>query len=43
MVEKVIDTKAKASLQSSSKTKKIDSRYPKGYRLLVKKDKDNDY
>ncbi len=41
MVEKSVNIKAKAKLQSPSKAKEIDSRYPRGYRLLVKKDKDN--
>lgn len=39
MIEKTVDVKAKASFQPSSKTKKIDFKYPKGYKL-AKKDKD---
>ncbi len=40
MVEKVVDVEIKVSLQLPSKTRKIDSRYPKGYKSLAKKDKD---
>ena len=40
MVEKIVDVKAKTSLQLSSETKKIDSRYLKGYRPLAKKEKE---
>ena len=43
MVEKAVDAKAKASLQPPSGTKKIDSRCPKRYKPLVKKDKDDTY
>ncbi len=38
MVEKAINVEAKASLQSSSETREIDCKCPKGYRPLVKKD-----
>lgn len=40
MIEKAVNTEIKASLQLPSKTKEIDSRYPKSYRLSAKKDKD---
>lgn len=40
MVKKAVDVKAKASLQPSFGTREIDSKCPKGYRPLVKKDKD---
>ena len=40
MIEKTIDAKAKASLQPLSETREINSRCPKGYRLLTKKKKD---
>lgn len=44
VVKKAIDKKAKASLQPSFKTRKIDSKCLKGYRLSIKKDKDkNNY
>ncbi len=43
MVEKTVNAEAKASLQPPSGTRKIDSRCSKGYRPLVKKDKDNTY
>ena len=43
VVEKTVDVEAKAGLQPLFGTKKIDSRCPKGYRLLIKKDKDNTY
>lgn len=39
MIEKTIDVEIKASLQSSFKTREINSRCPKDYRLLAKKDK----
>lgn len=39
VVEKVINVKVKASLQPPFKTKEIDSRYPKSYKPLAKKDK----
>ena len=39
MVEKTIDVKAKISLQLSSKTKKINSKCLKGYKLSAKKEK----
>lgn len=41
MVKKAINTKAKASLQPSSGTREINSRYPKKYKPLVKKDKND--
>ncbi len=41
MVEWVINAEAKVSLQPPSGTREIDSRYPKSYRLSVKKDKDD--
>lgn len=40
VIEKAVNIEIKASLQPSSKTKEIESRYPKSYRLLAKKDKD---
>ena len=40
IVEKIIDTKAKASLQPLSGIKKIHSRCPKSYRPSAKKEKD---
>ena len=43
MVEKAVNTKAKVGLQPHSMIKEIDSRCPKEYRSLVKKDKDNAY
>ncbi len=43
IVEKTVDIKAKANLQSPSGTKEIDSRYPKRYRLSVKKNKNDAY
>ncbi len=43
LVEKAGDTKAKANLQPLFYVKEIDSRYPKGYRPLAKKDKKNPY
>ena len=43
MVKKTIDAKAKTSLQSPFETRKIDSKCLKGYKPLVKKDKDNTY
>ncbi len=41
MVEKANDVKAKANLQLLFYISEIDSRCPKGYRPLVKKDKDD--
>ncbi len=41
MVEKVINVEVKTNLQLPSRTREIDSRCSKGYRLLVKKDKDD--
>ncbi len=40
IVENVVDIEVKATLQSLFRTWKIDSRCLKGYRPLVKKDKD---
>lgn len=40
MVEKVVNAKANTSLQPPFGTKKIDFKYPKGYRPSVKKDKE---
>ncbi len=40
-MEKVVNVEAKANLQPLFKMKKIDSRCSKGYRPLVKKDKDD--
>ena len=39
MVEKAIDIKVKASLQSPFGIRKINSKYPKGYKPSVKKEK----
>lgn len=39
MIEKAVDTKAKVSLQPSSRSREIDFRYPKSYRPSAKKDK----
>lgn len=39
MVEKAVNAKAKASFQSTSRTKEIDFKCPKDYKL-AKKDKD---
>ncbi len=41
VIEKAINVEVKTSLQSLSGTKEINSKYPRGYRSLVKKDKDN--
>ncbi len=43
MVENAVNVKVKANLQPTSETKEIDSRYPKEYRLLVKKNKEDAY
>ena len=43
MVEKAIDIKAKIGLQPPFGIKKIDFRYPKKYKPLVKNDKNNTY
>ncbi len=43
MVEKAVDVEAKANLQPFFGTREIDFRRLKGYRLLVKKDKDDAY
>lgn len=40
MIEKAGDIEANANLQSPSKARKIDSRYPRDYRPLIKKNKD---
>ncbi len=39
VVEKTVNAKAKASLQSLSGTEEINSRYPKSYKPSAKKDK----
>ncbi len=41
MVEKVINVEVKTNLQPPSGTKEINFRCPKGYRPLVKKNKDD--
>ncbi len=41
VVKKAINIEANINLQSPSGIREIDSRYPKDYKLLVKKDKDN--
>ena len=43
MIEKAINVKAKTNLQPPSGTREIDSRCPKTYRPLIKKDKDDAY
>ena len=43
MIEKIVNVEAKTGLQPSSETREIDSRYSKGYKLSVKKNKDNAY
>ncbi len=43
VVEKAGDTKAKANLPPPFYVREIDSRYPKGYRPLTKKDKEDTY
>ena len=43
IVEKAVDVKAKASLQLPSGTREINSKCPKKYRPLVKKDMDDAY
>lgn len=40
IVEKVVDAKAKTSLKLSFGTRKINFRYQKEYKLLIKKNKD---
>ena len=40
VIEKTVDVEAKASLQPLSRIKEINFRCLKGYRLLVKKEKD---
>ncbi len=42
VIEKAIDIEAKASLQPLSRTRKIDSKCLKSYKLSVKKDKKHD-
>ncbi len=42
-LEKAVDAEVKANLQPPFGTRKIDSRYPKGYRSLIKKDKNDAY
>lgn len=37
MVEKAVNVEVKVNLQPPSETKEIDSKYPRGYRLLIKK------
>lgn len=41
MVENAEDIEVKANLQPPSETKEINFRYPRSYRLLAKKNKDN--
>ncbi len=41
VVEKAVNIEVKASLSSPSMTREINSRCPKGYRPLVKKNKNN--
>ena len=43
MVEKTGDVEAKANLQPPFYIRKIDFKYPKGYCLLPKKDKEDTY
>ena len=43
VVAKAVDIEVKASLQPPFETRKIDFRYPKGYKPLVKKDNDDAY
>ena len=43
MIEKVINAEVKAGIQPSFRTKKINFRYSKRYRPLIKKNKDNAY
>ncbi len=43
VIEKTVNVEAKANLQPPSGTREIDTRCPKRYRSLVKKDKDNAY
>lgn len=43
MVEKAEDVKVKAKLQPPFYVKEIDTKYLKGYYLLVKKDKEDTY
>ncbi len=39
VVKKAVNVEVKANLQPSSRTREIDSSYPRSYRPLVKKDK----
>ena len=41
VIEKAVNAEAKASLQPLSKIREINFRYPKGNKLLAKKDKNN--
>ncbi len=41
MVEKAVDIEIKTSLKLPSEIRKINSRYSRGYKSLVKKDKDD--
>ncbi len=43
VVEKAVSVEAKANLQPPSGTREIDSKYLKGYKPSIKKDKDNTY
>ncbi len=43
VIEKANDVEAKANLQPTFYIRNIDSRCPKGYRLLAKKDKEDHY
>ncbi len=43
VIEKTVDVEVKTNLQPPSETREINSKCPKGYRLSVKKDKDNAY
>ncbi len=40
VAKKTVNVEVKASLEPSFRTKKIDSRYPKGYKPSVKKNND---
>lgn len=41
MVEKTVNVEVNASLQLFSRTREIDSKYPKDHKLLAKKDKND--
>ena len=43
VVEKAINVEAKTSFQLLSKAREINSRYSKGYKPLVKKEKNDTY